>query len=90
LKGIFQSKNRNRAALECLLDLGFSPINVRKALIALNDVNLNKLVRNGAGVSAPTFYNTIKGTRTNDKAMALVAKSLNLDVGEMFPDIKPQ
>jgi len=90
LKGSFQGKTRNQAAFECLLDLGFSPFKARKALIALNDINLNKLARNGAGVSAPTLHNTLKGTRTNDKAMAAMANTLEIKIEVMFPDIRPQ
>lgn len=80
-----QDRNRNKAAVECLRSLRFGPQEIRKALVELNSIRVKDLAR-ADGVSAMTIYNTIKGRRTNQKAMELIASRLALDIEDIFPE----
>ena len=75
--------NRNRAAMNCLKELGYPLISIRKSLIDLNEIRIPSLAN---GVSAPCLYNTLNGTRHNHQAKEILADSVGLEVKEMFPE----
>ena len=80
-----QGKNgRNRTALNGLRELGYPMPRIRKALVDLNGINIRELSE-GDGVSVPTLYNTLRGTRGNRQAREALAASLGLEKEELFP-----
>jgi len=86
LRKKFQRKNnRNRAVLNELIELGFSMPAIRKALIDLNELKVKNIV-DGSDVSAVTISRTIKGKNFLGfmEARSLIAKSLNLEIRELF------
>jgi len=86
LNKLFQvERNENRKAVKRLHALDISMIDIRKALIAMNGINLSSL-KNGHNISVGTLHNTLNGKRTNALAMELIARALNLSVPELFPD----
>ena len=89
LKKIIQDKpHRNRAALACLITLGFPITRIRKALLDLNGITIQGL-GNGE-VSYPALYNALRGYRKNGPAVIVakekLAEPLGLNVKELFPD----
>jgi len=88
LRKIIQAQkriNRNRGALMCLRQLGFSLPEIRDGLIKMNHIKPLGLARD-RGVKATTLYNTIKGLRPNREAQQLSAEALGLDVNELYPE----
>jgi len=86
LNKLFQGeKNGNRKALKELKSLDFSPPEIRKALIAINGINVSAL-KDGHNISVGTLHNTLNGTRVNELAKDLIARALNLKVPELFPE----
>lgn len=84
-KIIQREKNRNRAALNCLKELGFSLPDIRSGLIKMNNIKILTLAQNH-GVKTTTLYNTVKGLRPNPEAQQISANALDLDVNELYPD----
>ena len=84
-KLIMREANRNRDALECLLRLGFSLPRIRKALMTLNGIKINRLEN---GPSPGLIYATLKGTRDNGQARQILAEGLGLNTDEIFPPEK--
>ena len=83
-KGFIQSKKtRNRTALNCLKELGFSLPKIRKALIDLNGINISALA--DGRISGPTLYNTLRGVKCNETAQVILAEGLDLTREELFP-----
>lgn len=78
-------KNRNRAALRCLRQLGFSLPEIRDGLIKMNRIKLHALAEDHEIVSS-TLYNTVKGLRINAKSQQISAGALDLSVQELYPD----
>jgi len=87
-KKSFQAKNgnRNRAALQGLLFLGFPLKNIRRSLVELNAVSLSDIA--AGQVVVPTISNNIKGRGAKGDSMAktLIAQKFGLEVNELFPD----
>jgi len=84
-KNNLQGKSRNRSALQNLVKLGFPLKNIRRALIVLNEINLSSEVENES-ISLPTLSNTLRGKQANEAAKALLAKKLNIEANELFPN----
>ena len=85
LKKIMQSSDgRNRAALYCLLQLGFTPTEIRPALMKLNRIKIKTLV-DGHRISIFSLYNTVNGVQPSPLAKRLIARSLGLGIDELFP-----
>ncbi len=77
--------NRNRGALRCLRQLGFSLPEIRAGLIKMNRIKLYALAKNHEIVSS-TLYNTVKGLRINAKSQQISAGALGLNVNELYSD----
>jgi hypothetical protein len=90
IKNLFQGifYNGNRTMIRVMKDAGYPMPRIRKALIELNDINIQEL-GNGK-VSMPTIYSTIRGLNQNQQAMELIAGRLGLGVKEIFPDIREE
>ncbi len=85
MKYSFQVKRRrNRKALNCLNDLGFSLLEIRRALLYLNGITVTEIA-NGE-VSQPTITNTVKGIRANPAIQKKITDQLSLQVEEVFPN----
>jgi len=85
LKRYLQARNEpNRKALREIKRLGFSPAEVRRALISINGVNVSAL-KDGKPISIGTLHNTINGKRDNPEAKEIIAEALGLKVRELFP-----
>jgi lambda repressor-like predicted transcriptional regulator len=86
LKGFIQGEsNRNRAALNCLKEIGFSMKEIRHALIRLNGINISGLI-DGQQLTPPTLYNTLDGKRQNPQAQSIFSDALGLNIKELFPE----
>lgn len=87
-KIIQEEKTRNRAALKCLLTLGYPMDKIRKSLLELNNLRLQDLKEKG--VSNPSMYATLKGSRVNGKistkAKKAIAAPLHLEASELWPE----
>jgi hypothetical protein len=87
LNKIIQGESaRNRAAVKCLKELGFSTKLVRKSLLDLNEVQIAALAD---GVSVPSLYNTLNGERKNEQCMRILSSSVGLGVEDLFPEAYP-
>lgn len=78
-------KNRNRAALRCLKEIGFPLPNIRSGLIKMNNIKMLTLAHDHK-VKSTTLYNTVKGLRPNPEAQQISANALDLDVNELYPE----
>lgn len=76
---------RNRTALISLRECGFSMPCIRKALLDLNELSLDKIV-DQTRASVVTVSRTIKGFRNNREAQELVSQHLGLGADELFPE----
>jgi hypothetical protein len=94
LANLGQEKHfRNRTTIKFLTAFGYSPPQIRKALVVLEDINMSEIA-NGKPFSVSTLYNTVKGRHTGEKkpgplvnlAKQLFAEELGLDVPELFPE----
>jgi hypothetical protein len=87
LNKFIQGENdKNRVALIYLRHLGYPMVDIRKALIALNKINITELAtRPDITVQAPLMHAVIYGRRENKQAREAIAGQLNLTVEEMFP-----
>jgi len=82
---IKKDRHRNRAAFNCLRELGFSLPEIRAALIKVNNINVSALAR-GAEITAPTIHAVAYGTRRNAEGRKVLSGALYMDVKELFPD----
>ena len=81
----FQGKinNRNHAVLNFCKNLDFPLQNIRRALIALNNIKLHEIAGNETSVASVS--NTVNGLRQAKVASILVAQKLGIDPKELFP-----
>jgi hypothetical protein len=78
---------KNRVVLNYLKHLGYPMVDIRKALIALNNINITELAtRPDITVQAPLMHAVIYGRRENKQAREAIAGELKLSVEEMFPE----
>lgn len=80
-----KSKNRNQNAFDAMVQVGFTPAQARRALIAANAINVRKLA-DGAAVTAPTIYAACYGRRNNSHGKAILAEALDIPIAELFPE----
>jgi|GEM_PF-6187294 len=80
-------KTRNRVTLKALAQIGWDMPEIRQALVTLNGINVSRLI-NGHGITPPTLYATLKGKRKNTLAKEILAQSLELDEGELWPETR--
>jgi hypothetical protein len=94
LSRIGQEKpDRNRTVFKILQSLGYSPIQIRKAMALLEGVDVAALAE-GQGLSTSLIYSTIAGLKTGEKRRAprvelakmLFATRLGIDVDDVFPE----
>ena len=78
-------KNRNHKAFSALCDIGFTPPQARRMLIAGNNIRVKHLAQ-GAKVTAPTIYAAAYGKRQNPDGQAILADALGIPVKALFPD----
>ncbi len=78
-------KTRNHKAFSALCDIGFTPPQARRMLIAGNNIRVKRLAR-GAKVTAPTIYAAAYGKRHNPDGQAILSDALGIPVKELFPD----
>ena len=84
LRIIQGNHSRNRAALQCLLTLGYPADRARKSILDLNNVKIPALAN---GVSVAVLYQTRNGeNKTNTEAKRILASSVGLEVEELFPE----
>lgn len=89
LSKILQEKResgRNRAAFRALTEIGFSPADSRRALIAANRIRVRRLAKD-ADVTAPTIYAACYGRRNNSGGKLVLSKALDIPVPELFPEM---
>ena len=87
LKKIKQAKNRNRAAVECLRELGFPLSAIRKSLVTINELKINDLAEEYK-VSPVTIYEALKARKSNNgksAGMQILAEALGVEVKEIYP-----
>jgi len=80
-----QGKRRNQKAFKQLCEIGFTPAEARRMLIAGNNIRVKHLARN-ANITAPTIYAACYGTRNNATGQAILAKALDIPITELFPE----
>ena len=83
LSKIIQDKNRNRAAFNCLREIGFPVGDIRTALLKMNGIKVRQLA---GDVTAPTIHKTIGGERHNATAMDILSTALDVPKSDLFPD----
>lgn len=81
-----QEDNPNRAVLTLCRHIGYPEVNIRRALLDLNGINVRRLA-NGVGV--PTLYGAIKEANRNPMARIALADCLGLRVEEIFAGPAP-
>jgi len=82
VKKILQDKsNTNRAALNCLNELGYPLPKIRHALIVLNGIKFTEIK---GEVSIPSISYAIKGLKKNPTAIMNISQALNLEPEELF------
>ncbi len=80
-KGL-QVRNRNRALLKKMRSLGFTPREIRLALIGANRINLSKLQTENINLSM--LSRTLHGFCKRNDARQIIAGALNLNTEELF------
>jgi len=85
----FKQKKRNRIIFQVAYFLGFSMPGIRRGLLAMNEIRQSDLVDGRA--SAVTMTRTIAGDRGSDECREILARKLDLTIGELFPgDYEPK
>jgi hypothetical protein len=77
--------SRNLAGFNALVEVGFSPADARRALIAANKIRVKRLAQE-TSVTAPTIFAACYGKRKNPTGMAAISKALNIPVQALFPE----
>jgi len=80
-RNLQDKSNANRAALNCLKELGFPLPNIRHSLIVLNGIKLKDI---SGDVSTPSISYAIKGLKKNPTAIMNISQALNLEPEELF------
>ena len=78
----FQPKNKNRAALITLTQLGFPKSQVRRALIELNGIKYEDI--SSDTIRPPLISRTVKGHTRNFEAQQAISETLGLTTEELF------
>jgi DNA-binding XRE family transcriptional regulator len=91
LSNILQQKTngrngRNLTAFRALMEIGFSPAQARRGLIAACGINVRRLAET-ADVTAPTIYAACYGKRNNMGGKAALSRALEIPVEDLFPEL---
>jgi hypothetical protein len=91
LSNILQQKingrnGRNLTAFRALMEIGFSPAQARRGLIAACGINVRRLAET-ADVTAPTIYAACYGKRNNMGGKAALSRALEIPVEDLFPEL---
>ena len=90
LSNILQDKKdrgRNLAAFKALIEVGFSPAEARRMLLAGNAIRVKHLAKT-AEVTAPTIYAACYGKRNNSLGKEAIAKALDIPIPDLFPEMQ--
>ena len=80
-----KTRNKNKVAVECLREIGFSDVAIRGGLMKMNGITVPDLLKNNPGLKPPTLYGTLQGRRPNIIAKQVTANALGLDIDEFYP-----
>jgi hypothetical protein len=78
---VVEHDNPNQALLALCRKLEYREPNIRKALVVVNEVDMQKLAN---GVAASTLYRALKGENAHQGARVILAEALGLRVEELF------
>jgi hypothetical protein len=88
LSTILQQKTngRNLTAFRALVEIGFTPAQARRGLLAACGINVRRLA-DTADVTAPTIYAACYGKRNNMGGKVALSRALNVPVPDLFPEL---